>query len=43
MILTDVVARWPGSVHDARVLRESAIFEACEGPNTLSRLHFSGL
>lgn len=28
----EVSARWPGSVHDARVLRESANLEAFEGP-----------
>ena len=26
MVFTDVVAGWPGSVHDSRVLRNSAVF-----------------
>ncbi|XP_052801683.1 putative nuclease HARBI1 isoform X2 [Mya arenaria] len=29
--IIDVVARWPGSVHDSRVLRESGLFELFEG------------
>ncbi|KAL8566938.1 hypothetical protein ACOMHN_059738 [Nucella lapillus] len=32
LMFIGVSARWPGSVHDARVLRQSAIFEAFEGP-----------
>ena len=26
MVLTDILAGWPGSVHDSRVLRNSALF-----------------
>lgn len=29
--IIDVVARWPGSVHDSRVLRESGLFDLFEG------------
>lgn len=29
--VTDVVARWPGSTHDSRVLRESGLYGLMEG------------
>ena len=30
LVFINCVAKWPGSVHDARVLRESAVFHAFE-------------
>lgn len=27
LVFTNVVARWPGSVHDSRILRQSALFD----------------
>ena len=30
MKLIDIVARWYGSAHDARILRESALARVCE-------------
>lgn len=30
-IVTDVVARWPGSTHDSRILEHSGIKEIFEG------------
>lgn len=32
MQITNCVVRWPGSVHDSRILRESNIFRNFEGP-----------
>lgn len=32
-LIINQVCNMPGSVHDARILRESAIFQAFEGPN----------
>ena len=32
MQITNLVAKWPGSVHDARILRRSRIFESFEDP-----------
>lgn len=37
MLIFDVVAKWPGSTHDARILRESALHRAFE-EGTLSGL-----
>ena len=33
MNIVNCVAKWPGSVHDARILRESPLFEAFESSN----------
>jgi len=29
--IVDVVARWPGSTHDSRILRNSGLFQLMEG------------
>ena len=38
----DVVAQWPGSVHDARILRESPLFPLFEGGHVPPGCHLLG-